>query len=198
MTKKDILKIFKDKGAIQEGHFLLTSGLHSTMYVQSAIILQYPRIARRICTELARRFSNRKIDVVVSPAVGGIIVGHEVARVFNARAVYAEREKGRMQLRRGFRVNRGERVLLVENVVTTGSSISEVVGLVREQRGILVGVGALVNRAKRRLKFNGKEMKSLIDLEIPNFTKGECPFCKKNIPYKEQGSRWIKKRKKNF
>jgi len=193
MTKKDILKIFKDKGAIQEGHFLLTSGLHSTMYVQSAIILQYPRIARKICTELARKFSNRKIDVVVSPAVGGIIVGHEVARFFNARAVYTEREKGRMQLRRGFRVNRGERVLLVENVVTTGSSISEVVGLVREQGGILVGVGALVNRAKERLKFNGKGMKSLIDLEIPNFTAGECPLCKKNIPYKEQGSRGIKK-----
>ena len=193
MTKKEILKIFKDTKAFKEGHFLLSSGLHSSGYIQAALVLQYPHLAKRLCRELAKKFESCKIDVVVSPAIGGIIVGHEVAGFFKVRAIYAERENGKMHLRRSFNLNKGERILLVENIVTTGSSLCEVIELIKKSGAKLVGVGSLVNRGKRDLILGEKKVKALLNLDISSYKKEECPLCKKNIPFYAQGSRWIKK-----
>ncbi len=191
MKEEEILKIFKEKGALLEGHFQLSSGLHSGIYIQCSLLLQYPDLSEKLSKELTERLNNKKIDVVVGPAIGGIIVSYEVARNIRARSIFAERVEGKMNLRRGFSINKGERVLLVEDVITTGKSISEVKSLVEEKNGIIESVACLVNRSGKKYLF-GKEIISLLSIKMRNWQPSVCPLCKKGIPISIPGSRFYR------
>ena len=187
MDEKQVYNLFKEKGALLEGHFLLSSGLHSPIYLQCAKLLQYPDIAEKLCSQLAGNFKE-KIDVVISPAVGGIIVGHEVARALKVRAIFAERVEDKMALRRGFELKEGENVLSVEDVVTTGGSLKEIIQLAIEKGCNIIGIGSLVDRSGGKVQFDVKKV-SLLTLEIKNYPKESCPLCKKGIPVNYLGSR---------
>jgi orotate phosphoribosyltransferase len=185
---EDWLVRFRRYDAVQEGHFLLTSGLHSTAYIQSALILQHTREASALGVALAERMRQADPDVVMGPALGGIVIAHEVARALGARSIFAERSDGRMTLRRGFAVAPGERVLIVEDVITTGGSAQEVAGLVRDAGGILVGVAALVDRSGGRVRFDAP-LAALISLDLPVYPAAACPLCRRGEPVIKPGSR---------
>jgi orotate phosphoribosyltransferase len=186
MKQSEILDIFKKTGAILEGHFVLSSGLHSPQYLQCALVLQNPQYAEKLCKALAEQFN--RPTVVVAPALGGVIVSYEVARVLGIKGIFTERENGKMILRRGFSLSKNDRVLVVEDVITTGLSTKEVIDVVKSCGAKVVGVGSIVNRAKEKIDF-GVESKSLINLDIPTFKPEECPLCKRNIPLTKPGSR---------
>lgn len=188
MNEKEIIGMFHECGALLEGHFLLTSGLHSNRYVQCAKVLQYPEKAALLGAELAAFFRDQGVDVVIGPALGGILVAHEVARALGTRAIFAERENGVMALRRGFAVERGERVLVVEDVVTTGGSSREVIKLIEDNGAEAVGVGALVDRHTGTLDF-GIPFHALLRLEIATYQPEDCPLCREGIPLVKPGSR---------
>jgi len=189
MTMDDIGRIFREAGALLEGHFRLSSGLHSGHYIQCALVLQYPRIATHLGARLAEAFAGEPIETVIAPAIGGIIVAHEVARHLEVRAIFAEREAGRFVLRRGFAIAPAERVLIVEDVITTGRSTREVIELVREAGGEAVGVGALVDRSGTALYF-GVPLRTLLQLEWPTYPPDECPLCAAGVPMTTPGSRY--------
>lgn len=188
MTEKDILKIFKEKDALLKGHFKLSSGLHSERYLQCALVLQYPDVAEKLSRALAKKFAKEKIDIVISPALGGVTLAYEVARAFGAKGIFAERQDGRMSLRRGFSVGKGDKVLVVEDVVTTGGSTKEVMGLVKDSGGVIVGVGAIVDRSGATADF-GARFEALAKIDIETFDESACPLCKKGIPVTKPGSR---------
>lgn len=190
-SQNEILEIFKQSGALLEGHFLLTSGRHSARYMQCAQVLQYPHLAAQLGEMLAAEFAARDIRTVIGPAMGGILVAHEVAKALKVRAMFAERENGAMTLRRGFHLEPGEKVLVVEDVITTGKSVREVLDVVRRQNAVAVGVGVLVDRSGGKQEF-GIPLRSLVSLEIESFAAAECPLCRQGIPYIKPGSRNIK------
>ncbi len=190
ISTEEVLKIFKETGALLEGHFLLASGLHSSKYFQCAKVLQYPEYAETLCRQIARHFYTSEVELVVSPAIGGIIVGYEVARQLEARNIFAEREGGVMKLRRGFEIKPGERVLVCEDVVTTGGSVFEVIELVKNAGGKLVGVGCIVDRSGGKIDF-GIRFASVVRLEVPAFKPEECPLCREGIEIEKPGSRGI-------
>ena len=187
VSTEEVLKIFRDCDALLEGHFLLTSGLHSAQYLQCALVLQYPPHAERLCSLLAQPFQGKGIEAVLAPALGGIIVAHEVAKALKARALFTERVEGRMTLRRGFQILPGERTLVMEDVVTTGGSTREVMEVVAEAGAIVAGVGCLVDRS-RGIQW-GVERHALVRLEIPNYPPETCPLCKEGRPVVKPGSR---------
>ncbi len=195
---QDWLARFRRCGAVQDGHFLLTSGLHSPTYVQSALILQYPEEAGALGQALAGRVRRLRPEVVLGPALGGIVIAHELARALGCRAIFTERVDGRMQLRRGFSVGPGERALLVEDVVTTGGSVGEVAALVRSAGGIVAGFAALVDRRGRadqhRLAdHEGMDLdaplEALVTLDLPVYAPDACPLCHAGLPINKPGSR---------
>ncbi len=188
LTEREILELFRKTGAILEGHFLLSSGLHSPKYVQCARLLQHPALAERVCRALAARAAALgPIDVVVGPALGGVIVAHELARALGVRGMFAEREAGKMTLRRGFEIVPSERVLVAEDVVTTGRSSLEVAELVTALGGTVVGAACLVDRRLGgELPFS---LVSLVKLAIEAFPPEECPLCRQGLPYTKPGSR---------
>jgi orotate phosphoribosyltransferase len=188
LTKEEVLTLFKETGALLEGHFLLTSGLHSPQYFQCAKVLQYPQHAQKLCWEIAYNYMSEKVNVVIGPALGGIIMAQEVARLMSARAIFAEREDKKMTLRRGFEIKTGERVLAVEDVVTTGGSINEVIDLVNASNAKLIGVGFLVDRSQNQVKFDVPKF-SIIEIDVVTYPPDECPLCKKGIPVVKPGSR---------
>jgi len=185
--REAILETFREAGALLEGHFLLSSGLHSPKYLQCALVLQDPARAERLCGRLARAFADDRVETVVSPAMGGILVAYELARALGATAIFAEREEGRMCLRRGFRIEPGRRVLLAEDVVTTGGSLREVLALVREAGAEVVGVAALVDRTSGRDPGFGMPLTALVQLDVPTHTPEECPLCQKGVPVVSPG-----------
>lgn len=199
LTGEEVLAIFRERGAYLEGHFELSSGLHSARYLQAALILQYPSDAGNLCRSLAHLFKDLQIDVVISPAIGGIVVGQKVAETLRVRAIFAEREKGYLKLRRGFRVKPPERVLVVEDVMSTGGSVGEIVRLVEASGARPVGVGCLVDRSGGKVFFDVKSEhgggrrriypKSLVSLKIQAYPKTECPLCREAIPLVKPGSR---------
>jgi len=192
MEQQHLLSIFRDSGALLEGHFQLTSGLHSDRYFQCAKVLQYPHYAEILCGEIAQKFRPAGIEVVVAPALGGIVVGQEVARQLRARSIFAERKDGAMQLRRGFRISPGERVLACEDVVTTGGSVAEVIALVRAAGGTLAGVAYIVDRSAGKVKFPldpGAEQFSLMAMDVVAYDPAACPLCAKGDPVVKPGSR---------
>jgi len=183
-----MLSIFRETGALLEGHFQLTSGLHSSQYFQCAKVLQHPQHLQALARDLAKHFERDAIDVVISPAIGGIVVGTEVGRVLNVRTIFAERKQGAMELRRGFDLRPAERVLVVEDVVTTGGSVSEVITLVQDAGAIPAGVGCIVDRSNGTVKFESKQV-SLLKLEVVAWQPPECPICKSGKPVVKPGSR---------
>lgn len=191
MKNEDILEIFKQTNALLNGHFLLTSGRHSNQYFQCALVLQYPDHNEKICGLIANHFKAREIDVVISPAIGGIIVGQEVARLLAKKSIFAEREDKALTLRRGFQIEEGKRYLVCEDVVTTGGSVFEVMEIVRKNGGIVAGVGYIVDRSNNKVQF-GVPQFSTLQLEVVSYQPAECPFCKQNIPVVKPGSRKVK------
>ena len=186
-----LLTIFQQTGALLDGHFQLTSGLHSARYLQCALVLQYPEHAEFVGRALAAKFSDDRVDAVVAPAIGGIIVAHETARAIGARALFTEREAGIMTLRRGFRLSRGERVLVVEDVVTTGGSTRETIEAVVNADGVVIGVGSMVDRSGGAVDV-GVRRQALLTLDVPTYDPSECPMCKEGVPAIKPGSRGFK------
>jgi orotate phosphoribosyltransferase len=187
----DILNIFRDTNALLEGHFILTSGLHSGRYFQCAKVFQYPWHAEKLCTDIADHFKNEKIDLVVSPAVGGIIVGQEVARLLKVRSIFLERKDGKMTLRRGFEVSKDERVLVVEDVTTTGGSVKEVIQVLQNQGCVVIAVAAVVDRSGETVTF-GVPYFSLFQMEVKNYSPDDCLLCKSGSIAVKPGSRDLK------
>ncbi len=188
----DFLEIFKKTDALLEGHFLLTSGLHSSQYFQCALVLQYPLYAEMLCAEIVDHFKSESFETVISPAVGGIVVGQEVARQTGKRSIFAERQEGEMKLRRGFTIREGERVLVTEDVVTTGGSVFEVIELVKAYGGIPVGVGCIVDRSGGVVDF-GIPFKAVMTMKVVAYQPEECPLCRQGIPAVKPGSRGMEK-----
>jgi orotate phosphoribosyltransferase len=177
----------KRVGALLEGHFQLTSGLHSNRYVQCAKLLSLPQEAEAVSRALADRFSNVKVDIVLGPALGGVIVAHEVARALGTPCLFTERKEGEMQLRRGFEIPKGSQVLVVEDVVTTGGSVKEVLQLVRDAGGEIVGVGSIVQRAASS-PFDVR-YEALLALQVTAWDPSECPLCAEGSAPVKPGSR---------
>lgn len=188
LNNQEIESIFRKANVLQEGHFCLTSGRHSARYMQCAQVLQYPEYTKILCKELASRFAGEHIDTVIGPAMGGIIIAFEVAKHLNARSLFAERTDGAMQLRRGFAIDEGERVLVVEDVVTTGGSVQEVIDVVKNLGGNVVGVASLVDRSKNGNPFEYK-FESLMRADFETYAPEECPLCASGAPITKPGSR---------
>lgn len=186
MTREEILRIFRETGVMLEGHFLLTSGRHSDKYMQCARLFQYPDIAEKFAKELAGQFTD--VDLVAGPAIGGIILSYEVSRHIGVRNVFAERENGAMALRRGFEIPRGARVLVVEDVVTTGGSVREVMELVRQMGGEIAGVGSIVDRSDGKVDF-GVPFAAVLSMEVISWEADNCPLCREGWPLVKPGSR---------
>lgn len=187
---EEVMKNFEQSGAIQKGHFKLTSGVHSDTYIQCAQVMQHPEFMHNLCSELGKKFRGDDIDVIVGPAIGGIIMAHVMARVLGpwVRAIFTERENGKMTLRRSFEINEGEKVLVVEDVTTTGSSVREVIEIVNSRQGKVVGVGVLIDRSGGKVDF-GIKTEKLLTVDIKTYLPEECPLCKKGIPAVKPGSR---------
>jgi orotate phosphoribosyltransferase len=190
INTEEVMRKFEEAGAIQKGHFKLTSGVHSDIYIQCAQVMQYPEFMNNLCSELGKKFRGDDVDVIVGPAVGAIIMAHVMARVLGpwVRAIFTERENGKMTLRRSFKIKKGEKVLVVEDVTTTGSSVKEVIDIVKERQGKVVGVGALIDRSGGKIDF-GVKTQSLLTLDIKTYLPEVCPLCKKGIPAVKPGSR---------
>ena len=182
------LSIFQQTGALLEGHFQLTSGLHSPRYLQCALVLQHPEHAEEVGRALAAHFSGESISAVVAPALGGIIVAHETARALGVRALFTEREANAMRLRRGFRIEDGERMLVVEDVVTTGGSTRETIEAVTNAGGVVVGAGSVVDRSGGAVDVGPRRV-ALLTLDVPAYDPAECPLCKQGTPAIKPGSR---------
>lgn len=186
MTQEEILKIFKKTGAFLEGHFLLTSGLHSGQYIQCARILEDPEITEMFAQELVKIAKPEKVDWVVGPAMGGILLAYELSRALNCKNAFTERVDGAMALRRNFSIPQGSRVLVCEDVFTTGGSALEVAKLVEANGAKVVGIVSLVNRSGVKFPYPAA---SLLNLTISNYESENCPFCKEGKPVTKPGSR---------
>jgi len=189
LTTEEALRIFTSSGALLRGHFIFTSGRHGDTYMQCAQVLKHPEYTEKLARHLASSFSGDAIDVVIGPAMGGIIVAYEVARQLGAMALFTERESDKMTLRRSFAITPGQRVLVVEDVTTTGGSVHEVVDVVRAHQGCVAGVGVLVDRSNGLIDFGVKQT-AVLSIEIPSWEADECPLCREGkLPAVKPGSR---------
>ena len=193
MNKDKYIEIFKKTGALLEGHFVLTSGRHSSSYFQCAKVLQYPQYLYQFSKEIIKELSTElEVDKVISPAVGGIVLGTEVGRLLNKPSIFAERMNGKMSLRRGFKINKNEKILVVEDVITTGGSAKEVIDVVHKNHGQVVGVGIIVDRSNGQVKIHEKQ-KSLVSLKVESFSENDIPDSLKSRPIQKPGSRSLLK-----
>ncbi len=190
MTQTQILDIFTKTGALLSGHFLLTSGRHSDKYFQCAKVLQYPEYTERLCSIIVDRFKDSEIDTVIAPAIGGLVVGQEAARQLNKRFIFAERENGKLILRRGFSLDNNEKVLVCEDVVTTGGSVFEVIDIVKSNNADVVGVGFIVDRSNGKVSFGFPQI-STLKMNVISYLPEECPLCKSGSKPIKPGSRKI-------
>jgi len=189
MKPQEVMEWFEKTGALLKGHFLLRSGLHSDSYFQAALVLQHPRLAAALCAPLAQNFRPADVDLLVSPAMGGILVGHEIGRALGVRAIFAEKnEQSGLELRRGFRIEKGERVLVAEDVVTRGGRVQQTIDLVRSHGGCVVGVAVLVDRSGGDVDF-GVPFKSLVQMDLATYQPEACPLCRQRIPLVKPGSK---------
>ena len=188
LSERETLELYEKTGALMRGHFRLTSGLHSDIYLQSALVLQYPEHAARLGEALAAPYTDARAQTVLAPAIGGILVAHEVARALGVRALFTEREDGAMRLRRGFTLTPGERCLVVEDVITTGGSTREVVECVRASGGSVIGVGTLIDRSGGTAAFDVRRA-SLATVSASTWPPEACPLCKSGGHAIKPGSR---------
>jgi len=188
LTESEILEIFKKTESLFEGHFLLTSGRHSDKYFQCAKVLQYPKYIEQLCSIIANHFKDCEIDAVISPAIGGLVVGQEVARQLNKKFIFAERESENLTLRRGFSINEGEKVLVCEDVVTTGGSVFEVIDIVKNNNAKVTGVGFIVDRSNGKVDFGFPQI-STLKIEVVSYLPDECPLCQQGLEMIKPGSR---------
>lgn len=188
MTQEEILNIFRETGALSEGHFELTSGYHSPHYFQCAKVLQYPEYNSLFATEIAQNFINDNITLVISPAIGGITLGTEIGRKLDVRNIFTERENNKMILRRGFEIFDSDRILICEDVVTTGGSVLEIIDLIRSTKAELIGVGFIIDRTGGKINFGVKHV-SLAQVEVKKYSPDKLPEWLKKIPVTKPGSR---------
>ena len=194
LSFKDSLAVLKRTNALLEGHFVLSSGLHSTKYVQCAKLLSYPHLAKDFCLSLSKKIKKnfKKIDLILSPAMGGVIIGYEIGRLLKKQTIFCERVEGKFKLRRGFSIKKKNKVLIIEDVVTTGKSTLECAKLVNKYEATVLGLACLIDRSeKKKLKFN-KKIISQIKISIPTYKKNKLPINLKNIPITKPGSRFLK------
>jgi len=192
LTQEEMLKIFEKTGGILKGHFILTSGRHSDTYMQCAKLFVDPKASELLCKSLAEKLNGEKIDLIISPAVGGILMGYEMARQLGVNNIFAERENGAMTLRRGFTLPENANVLVVEDVVTTGGSVKEVIELVKERGCNVTAVASIVDRSNGKVDF-GVKFVNLISMDVVSYEPSECPMCKEGkTPAVKPGSRGLK------
>ena len=194
LSPKKSLDILRKTNALLEGHFVLSSGLHSSKYIQCAKLLSYPYLAEKICKSLASKIKKnfRNIDLILAPAVGGIVIGYEIGRILKKETIFCERVKGKFVLRRGFRIKEGKRVLIIEDVITTGKSSMECVNLIKKDKAKLIGFASLIDRSeKKNLKIKQKII-SHLRIKVPTYKKNKLPKHLKSIPITTPGSRFLK------
>lgn len=188
LSEAEVLDLLREHGALQQGHFLLSSGMHSSHYIQCALLLQYPDLTARVCAALAEPFRSEEVQAVVGPAIGAVVLAYETARQLRARALWAERSEGRMTLRRSFTLSPGERVLVVEDVVTTGGSAKEVAALAERAGAAVVGVAAIVDRSAGGHGLRWR-FEPLVRLDVEAYLPPLCPLCREGVPVVKPGSR---------
>ncbi len=195
LSLKDSLAVLKKTKALIEGHFILSSGLHSPSYVQCAKLLSHPNKSKEFCISLSKKIKKKfkKIDLILSPAIGGIIVGFELGRLLKKETIFCERVNGKFILRRGFSIKKNSRVLIIEDVITTGKSSLECVNLIKKSKAKLLGFACLIDRSnKKSIKIKSKQIISQVKLDIPTFKKNNLPQFLKKIPVTKPGSRFLK------
>lgn len=188
MDSATVLDLFRQSGALLEGHFRLSSGLHSDRYLQSALVLQHPELATRLGEALAQRTQHLQPTVVLSPALGGIVIGQEVGRALGIRAIFAERHDGGLVLRRGFTLTSSDRVLVVEDVITTGGSTRETIAVAAAAGGRALGAAAIIDRGADAARVD-VPLFSLVRMDVPTYQPESCPLCAKDVPVVKPGSR---------
>lgn len=191
MNQEEIVNLLKETNVIQTGHFELSSGRHTDTYLQCAQILQYPKYTDVLADEITNLWKDEDIDLVVGPAIGGIVISYAVALKMEARNIFSERKNGEMKFRRNLKVKENEKVLIVEDVVTTGGSVREVIDLLKDSNADIVGITSLVDRSNGLVEF-GYTFKSLVKLKVDSYKKDECKLCKKKIPINKPGSQEVK------
>ena len=194
LSHKKSLSILKKTNALLEGHFILSSGLHSSKYIQCAKLLSYPKKAEIICKSLANKIKKefKKIDLILAPAMGGIIIGYEIGRLLKKETIFCERVNGKFQLRRGFYIKKNSRVLIIEDVITTGKSSMECVKLIIKAKAKLLGFASIIDRStKKDLKIK-KKIISHLKIDVPTYKKNKLPLSLRSIPVTTPGSRFIK------
>jgi orotate phosphoribosyltransferase len=188
LKAEDVIQRFRKSGALLEGHFVLTSGLHSAVYLQCALVLQHPENAEEFAGALAAHFRDAAIDAVAAPAIGGIVIGYEVARALGVRFIWTERENGKMILRRGFSVTPGERLLVVEDVVTTGGSTRETIQALKDLGAEVVGAGSIIDRSSGKADVGATRV-ALATLDVPSVESAVCEACARGEVAVKPGSR---------
>tara|TARA_B100001250_G_scaffold61941_1_gene48419 strand:+ start:617 stop:1204 length:588 start_codon:yes stop_codon:yes gene_type:complete len=194
LSLKDSLVVLKKTEALKEGHFILSSGLHSSQYVQCAKLLSYPHKAKKLCKSLASKIKKnfKKVDIILSPAMGGIVIGYEIGRILKIETIFCERVNGKFKLRRGFNIKPKSNVLIIEDVITTGKSSLECVKIIKNSKASLAGFACIIDRSnKKQLKIKNKII-SQVKLNIPTYNKNKLPDFLKKIPITTPGSRRIK------
>jgi orotate phosphoribosyltransferase len=188
MTDNEVLDLFRHSGALLEGHFKLSSGLHSDRYLQSALVLQHPDFAERLGGALGERTKHLQATAVLSPAMGGIVIGQEVGRALQVRALFAERQDGTLMLRRGYTLDPGDRVLIVEDVITTGKSTRETIAVAEAAGAQVVGAASIVDRGSDASRL-ALPLQSLVKMQVAAYDPAACPLCAQGLPVVKPGSR---------
>ncbi len=195
LSSKNSLAVLRKTNALLEGHFILSSGLHSSKYIQCAKLLSFPKLSKKICISLSSKIKKNftNIDLILSPAIGGIVIGYEIGRLLNKETIFCERVNKKFKLRRGFFIKKNTRVLIVEDVITTGKSSLECLNLVKKFNGKVIGYACLINRTnKKNLKIKNKKIVSQVKISVPTFSKKKLPNFLKKIPVSTPGSRHLK------
>ena len=187
MTQEEVRALLVKTGAIMDGHFLLTSGLHSPHYVEKFNVLQHPAYTAQLCAAMAEKFKDAEIETVVGPVTGGILLAHETGKSLGTRAIFTERVDGKMTFRRGFSLRAGERVLIVEDIVTTGGSIKEVIKVVKAAGAVPVAVSMLVDRSGGKADFGDVPSTALLTMDVETYAPETCPLCAKGVPMTKRG-----------
>ena len=194
LSHKKSLNILKKTNALLEGHFVLSSGLHSSKYIQCAKLLSYPHLAEKLCKSLAYKIKKKfkNIDLILAPAIGGIIIGYEIGKILRKETIFCERVKGKFSLRRGFKIKKGAKVLIIEDVITTGKSSMECVKLIKKSKAKLIGFASIIDRSNKKSLKIKKKIISQIKIDVPTYKKNELPKNLFKITITTPGSRFIK------